>query len=95
MAQDTVIPKCISLRNVRDFLYEVRLKWYDIGIELEVEDEELDEIKSNYKDHHGHCLRDMIKARLRFKDNPLTWSHIADALRAKAINEQKLAEKGN
>lgn len=95
MAQARDTAECISIKKVRDLLYEVRLKWYDLGIELEVEDGELDEIKSKNKDDHGACLRDMIRARLRFIWDPLTWSHIADALSARAINELELAERGN
>ena len=86
--------RIISLKNVRSFLYEVKLKWYDLGIELDVEVETLDEIKASNRDDHGACLREMIKVRLGFVDKPLTWTHIADALNAKAINEQKLAEQG-
>ena len=87
--------EAISLKNLRNFLYPIRLKWYDLGIELDVPGEELDEIKSKNKDDHGACLRDMITARLKFKDDPLTWGHLADALKARAINELELAEKGN
>ena len=84
----------ISLKNLRNFLYPIKLKWYDLGIELDIPGEELDEIKSKNKDDYGACLRDMIKARLKFKDDQLTWKHLADALKARAINEPRLAVEG-
>ena len=36
----------------------------------------------------------MITVRLKFRDDPLTWGHLADALKARAINELGLAEEG-
>ena len=86
--------QAITVRNLRDFLYLTRLKWYDLGIELDIPGDELDEIKSKNRDASGACLRDMITVRLKFKDDPLTWGHLADALKTKAINELELAEKG-
>ena len=83
--------QAITLRNMRDFLYPIRLKWYDLGIELDLPGEELDEIKSKNRDDYGACLRDMITARLKFKDNQLTWGHLEAALKARAINELELA----
>ena len=84
----------ISLKNLRDFLYPIKLKWYDLGIELDVPEERLDEIKSKNRDDYGACLRDMITVRLKFKGDPLTWGHLEAALKARAINELELAEEG-
>ena len=92
-ARTTGKTKTISLKNVRGFLYEVRLKWYDLGLELDISYQELDRIKASNRDDHGVCLREMIKARLSLKEG-LTWHHIADALNAKAINELELAKEG-
>ena len=82
--------EAISLKRLRGFLYPIKLKWYDLGIELDIPGEELDEIKSKNRDDYGACL--MITARLKFRDDPLTWGHLADTL---TINELELAEKGN
>ena len=81
-----------NLKEVRDFLYDVRLKWYDLGLEVGVEVEDLDEIETTQKDP-GVCLREVLKKRLKLVD-PLTWKTIGEALRAKAIDVPKLAEKG-
>ena len=84
----------ISLKIVREFLYPIKRKWYDLGIELDIPGDELDEIKSKNRDDYGACLGDMITVRLKFRDDPLTWGHLADALKARAINELELAEEG-
>ena len=84
---------CINdLRKVRDFLFEARLKWYNLGLEVEVAIENLDEI-DGMKLKDSDCLREMLKIRLKNANNPLTWKMLADALRAKAINELELAEQ--
>ena len=80
----------ISLRKLRNELYRVRIKWYDIGVELNVATEELDIIKSR-SDDPAVCLREMIALRLR-SSNELTWRIISDALRTEAINETALAD---
>ena len=83
-----------DLTKVRKFLLPVRLKWYDIGLELSIKDEELDEIEAKYYRDFKTCLREMLKIRLRCIDNPLTWKEVAKALKSKAIDEQALALKG-
>lgn len=84
----------LTLTKVRDFLYGVRLKWYDIGLELEIEEEELDVIKHKENNDPSKCLREMIKVWLKSVDKPPTWEALAEALKAKAVNEVALARKG-
>lgn len=82
-----------DLRHVRALLYPIRKKWYDIGIELDIDVAELDIIRDKYDDP-ADCLLEMIKLWLR-SINPLpTWSILADALRAEAVNEEQLAGEG-
>lgn len=83
-----------DLRKVRNFLIDVCLKWYDLGVELDVEEEALDEIKSVNSNQPRVCLREMLKVRLRAVDNPLSWKILAEALKSKVINEVELARKG-
>jgi hypothetical protein len=81
-----------DLKEVRGLLHDFKLKWYDLGIELDVEVHELDVIRKE-KDDHGNCLVEMLKLRLRFADKPLTWKILAKVLSGKVINEKKTAEK--
>jgi hypothetical protein len=82
----------VDLKEVRNFLCEVRLKWYDIGLELMVTADELDEIKSRNDNDSNICLREMLKVRLF--NNPLTWKAVAEALEAKPVKELALAHQG-
>ena len=83
----------LSLKQVREFLFGVKLKWYDIGIELEVPTEELDVIRDKNRDDVAAGLRDMITTWLHDNDQA-TWDALADALGSRYINEKKLAKEG-
>ena len=84
-----------SVREVRELLYVIRKKWYDIGIELDVTLEDLDKIKYKNEDDPHACLTDLLALRLRAIDPcPLTWKNIAEALRARAVAKPDLANEG-
>ena len=86
-----------NLREVRALLYPVRSKWYDIGIELELKVEELDNIKAKFSQSEqrlSESLTEMIKLWLR-SINPLpTWKALGDALKAGPVHEVALAKAG-
>ena len=81
-----------DLKHVRGFLYGVRKKWYDIGVELDVVISDLDNIPT-VSDDPGESLLHVLKVRLK-SATPLTWTIIGDALSVEAINEVALAEEG-
>lgn len=85
----------LSLKEVRNYLYSVRLKWLDIGVELEVDETELKAIRKRCREDPGDCLLEMIGEWLRSVDGPVrpTWKALAEALRAKAVNERALADE--
>ena len=82
-----------DLKMVRNFLFDVRRKWYDIGIELGVRKTELDIIKDHSFDP-SDCLREMIAIWLKSYDFPPTWQALAEALESPVIREKKLAAEG-
>lgn len=81
------------VKEVRNFLYDIRWKWYDIGIELDVDGVKLDAIKAMKNNEPSACLYKMIQERLKDVENPLTWRVIAEALNAKTIGEMTLARQ--
>lgn len=80
-----------DLQEVRELLFSIRTKWYDIGVELKLDIEALENIKCQYDDR-GDCLREMLKIWL--KSVTPTWKLLAAALGGKIINEQDLAKEG-
>lgn len=82
-----------DLKHVKEFLYSIRWKWQDLGIELEVDDDnELQAILHKYRDDHGCSLRDLL--RLWLNSGKATVGLLKGALKSKAINEPKLAKEG-
>jgi hypothetical protein len=80
-----------DLSEAKNFLFGIRLKWYDLGLELKVKEEELDVIKHKEKDDPNACLREMLRIPLK---SGLTWTRLAIALFSEAINEYELAKEG-
>ena len=83
-----------DLKRVRTFLYNVRLKWYDIGIELDVPKVALDEIKDRHNNDPAACLLDMLEVWLKAENLRSTWTTLAGALNAVAVDEKGLASEG-
>ncbi len=82
----------LNLKTVRQLLFDIRVKWYDIGLELDVAVGTLESIKSSYHDPKD-CLREMLKEWLKSISPPPTWKRLATALRSSAVNEKSLAQK--
>ena len=55
-------------------------EWEDIGIQLELEEGLLRQIKSDNADECRACLREMLRAWLSRVAPPPSWSAMADAL---------------
>lgn len=83
-----------DLSRIVHLLYEIRHRWYDLGLELEFNDNKLDEIKEKNKDNSSACLMEMLTVWLSSIDQPPTREALADALRTRAINQEALAERG-
>lgn len=82
------------LKVLRDFLYGVSTKWYDIGIELGMDIGTLLKIQHRYGSDSVICLREMLTIWLKSADPHPSSTALADALRAKVVGESALAEQG-
>ena len=80
----------LDLSTVRNEIHDARTKWYDIGIELNVDVSTLKAIDSMYKDSKD-CLREVITEWLKAVHPKPTWRSLIDALRRPAVGESKLA----
>ena len=78
-----------DLSAVQSAIHDVHTKWHDIGLELKVPVPILDSIESKHVDDNI-CLREVVAEWLKGGDHP-TWQSLVDALKAKVIDEQKLA----
>ena len=85
----------LKMKEVRSFLYKIRMKWYNIGIELDFETAELDAIKTapaEGSDPHLSHLTKMITQWI--KSGRASWNALSTALKAQAIGERLLADEG-
>ena len=83
-----------DLKTVRELLHDIRVKWYDIGVELDVDIGTLESIRSRYHDPKD-CLREMLREWLKSISPQPTWKRLSIALRASAVGETSLAQKGS
>ena len=70
-----------TLKNVLKVLQnKVSNKWEDIGIQLDIDDGQLSQIKTDNAGDSKACLREMLRAWLK-RANPLpSWSEMIEAL---------------
>ena len=65
--------------KLKDLVLVQTREWYDLGLQLGVEDTELDVIQSNYPLNIRACRREMFKAWLRITPTP-TYQQLVEAL---------------
>ena len=79
-----------DLPVIMEELNKACVKWYNIGMMLQVSLDRLDAIKEEYS-NPSDCLRETLKIWLKTYPSHLTWSNIVDALRSYTVGEIKLA----
>ena len=80
-----------DLARVYDAAWEARPKWYDLGLELRITPDTLQTIQLNQHADINSCFREMLNEWLR--GGHASWSKLADALRAKSVGMEYLAEQ--
>ena len=87
--------KNTDLKVIQRKLWKARTKWRAIGIELDIDPEDLNAIKEKQRDDPDKCLPDMISKWLKKarNANPPTWTDICSALRADAVGNAAIADE--
>ena len=78
-----------SLPHLQDELYDIRGKWYDIGVQIGIDTGTLQTIRNDYNDS-GDALRELLTYWL--KRTP-TWEALFKALRSRPVQASDKAEK--
>ena len=79
---------------MKQLVRELKLKaanWEDIGIQLDIDDGELQTIKSNNAGDNSACLREMLRKWLAQTSPVPSWSAIIEA--AEYLGDQQLASR--
>lgn len=78
-----------SLPYLQDELFDLRGKWYNIGVQIDIDIGTLQSIKSEFSDN-GDALRELLTHWL--KREP-TWEALFRALRSRPVGAHDIAEK--
>ena len=73
--------------QLKDLLLIRTVEWYNIGLHLGVDDEELKVIQQNYPRNSKACKREMFSAWLRTASSP-SYQQLVEALRAVGENRE-------
>ena len=79
-----------DLHIILSELHEVRVKWYDIGIQLTVSTGDLDSVSVKERDP-SNCLRCMLVTWLR--SGKATWAALCKSIASPTVGEGELATK--
>ena len=80
-----------DLRKVQRATWEARAKWYNIGLELDVDPGSLDAIEGSNKNIED-CFRAMLTAWLKMSQPKPTGAALAEALQSPTVGYGHLAE---
>ncbi len=80
-----------DLQEVNGALHGVRRRWYYIGLELNLDSEELITLREEYDDKFTKCLDRMLQMWLKRRDPPATWQALVDALKERTVDEEGVA----
>ena len=80
--------------TLKDLMRELKMKaadWEDIGVELEVDDGTLKQIKTDNPGDSKSCLRELLRKWLSRVDPQPSWASIVEAI--EGIGDEELASK--
>ena len=80
-----------TLKLLHGELYKVADKWEDIGIQLDIDVDLLEKVKSENQGDSKKCLREMLKILDKNQDLHPSWSDIVDTL--ERLEEEELAQQ--
>ena len=80
---------CIILKTI----WEARVKWYYIGLELGVSAGTLDTLKKHNSQDPDDCLTAMLKYWLNNGKPKPSWAAVANALKSPVVGYAQLAEE--
>ena len=83
-----------DLPTLLNELHEVRDKWYNLGVQLNMHTSDLDAIQIQYMNNLDNCLLHMLSFWLdKAESSPPTWQRVVDALCCAAIGRPLVAER--
>ena len=79
-----------TLKFLQRELYKIADKWEDIGIQLDIDMDLLEKVKSENNGDSKKCLREMLKILVK-ESGQLSWTDVVEAL--EYLEEEELAQQ--
>ncbi len=83
---------CDDVSPLYDQLYPARTTWYNIGLKLNINSDDLSAIREINSQNLDTCLREMLIKRLH-SGVPLSWRDVCDCLRSPTVDRKDVAKK--
>ncbi len=80
----------MSLKNTVNALWTARVKWYFIGLELNISPTDLDFVKHDETDN-GYRLVALLRMWLKRTEPGPSWDAVLEALKSPTVGEEGLA----
>ena len=80
-----------TLKLLQKELYKKADKWEDIGIQLDIDVDLLEKVKSENNGDSKSCLREMLKILVKKENLQLSWIDVVEVL--ESLDEEKLAQQ--
>ena len=74
-------------------VWPARSKWFNIGLELDLEVSDLNTINRRHSVDAGNCLMECLEVWLRGSHQPPTWSAMVKALRSPTVGLAEIADR--
>ena len=81
-----------DLRKVQNSIWESRVRWYNLGLGLDISPDTLEAIDLANARKPDDCFRAMLTQWLREHRRP-TWSALAEALKSPSVGYSHLAQE--
>ena len=88
----TPLESGLELKNLTNELANVTSKYYEIGIQLGIDEEKLKQIESDHKDNIKRRFSEMLSCWSKGNgDGAPSWNSLVSALESKSVGEKTLA----
>ena len=77
--------KITDLKNIKECAYPARSKWYNIGINLDIDVGTLEAIEKDNMGKSDACFRELLTKWLRRDDPVPSWKTLTDALQSQTV----------
>ena len=83
-----------DLNDVKRALWDARVKWHSIGLELGIPHSDLAAIESRHRGAPDACFRDMLTKFLQHAPpQERTWTQLADVMASPMVGQGDIAEQ--